>query len=143
MTNFLSSTKAPYNVSSLTADVALKALSPESVSKFHQNVKTLVENRDWLKQTLLSPELQTLGVGRILGQQQANFLLVRIMDQNGATPDNARANKLYETLAESKGVVVRFRGKELGCEGCLRITVGTRSECEELIDRMKETLQEI
>lgn len=113
------------------------------MSKFHQNVKTLVENRDWLKQTLLSPELQTLGVGRILGQQQANFLLVRIMDQNGATPDNARANKLYETLAESKGVVVRFRGKELGCEGCLRITVGTRSECEELIDRMKETLQEI
>lgn len=139
----MSSTKAPYNVSTLTADVALQALSPASIEKFYKNVETLKQNRDWLAATLRSPELRALGVGPILGKGQANFLLVRIMDKTGTEPDNARSVKLYQTLAETRGVVVRFRGKELGCDGCLRITVGSMEECQTLITKMKEVLSEI
>lgn len=140
----MSSTKAPYNVSTLTADVALNTLTPASLAKFQDNVQTLKKNRDWLAATLASAELQSLGVGPLLGQGQANFLLVRIMNKaNHQQPDNERSVRLYQTLAETRGVVVRFRGKELGCEGCLRITVGSMEECETLISKMKEVLGEI
>ena len=35
---------------------------------------------------------------------------------------------MYKALAEHEGVVVRYRGSEPGCTGCLRITVGTDAE---------------
>ncbi|KAF6757759.1 hypothetical protein DFP72DRAFT_890578 [Ephemerocybe angulata] len=42
--------------------------------------------------------------------------------------DSERAQKVYKYLAEQVGVVVRYRGNELGCEGCLRVTIGTEEE---------------
>jgi histidinol-phosphate aminotransferase len=36
-----------------------------------------------------------------------------------------------------RGIVVRDRGKEAGCEGCLRITVGTEVENKLLIDTLR------
>ena len=56
--------------------------------------------------------------------------------------DNKRANEVYLRLARREGVVVRFRGNELGCEGCLRVTVGTRQECERALERFREVLSE-
>ena len=47
---------------------------------------------------------------------------------------------LYEQLAESHGVIVRFRGKELGCVGCLRITVGTAGEITRFLRDTREVL---
>jgi len=44
-------------------------------------------------------------------------------------------------MAERDRVVVRFRGNEVGCEACLRITVGTRDECERVVERLRELLQ--
>lgn len=41
-------------------------------------------------------------------------------------------------MAEN-GVVVRFRGNELHCKGCLRITVGNPEENARLVDLLKET----
>lgn len=55
-------------------------------------------------------------------------------------PDNVRAAKLYKEMAEHRGVVVRFRGNENGCEGCLRITVGTKEENQEVVKQLKELL---
>jgi histidinol-phosphate aminotransferase len=50
---------------------------------------------------------------------------------------------VYEKLAETKGVVVRFRGKEHGCLGCLRITVGTEDEVTRFLAALKKTLAEV
>ena len=47
---------------------------------------------------------------------------------------------MYKELAEKEGIVVRFRGKEYGCDGCLRITVGTEEENRVLIDKLKDVL---
>jgi len=57
--------------------------------------------------------------------------------------DNERAESVYKTLAEEHGLVVRFRGNELGCEACLRITIGTESENEEVVKRLGKVLGEI
>lgn len=45
-------------------------------------------------------------------------------------------------MAREDKVVVRYRGNEVGCEGCLRITVGTREECEEVVRRLGKLLKE-
>ena len=60
--------------------------------------------------------------------------MVQIVNSCGQ-PDNHRAFEVYKRLAEKEGVVVRFRGNEIGCEGCLRVTVGSVEENKVLIDR--------
>ena len=50
---------------------------------------------------------------------------------------------MYERLAERRGVVVRFRGKELGCFGCLRVTVGTEAEVTRFLKELKAVLEDI
>lgn len=58
--------------------------------------------------------------------------------------DNTLAKKLYYQLATQSGKLsVRFRGNELGCTGCLRITVGTHDENTQLIDNFKKTLYKL
>lgn len=97
-------------------------------------VKTLNHNRDILIDGLSRLD----GVGRILGGNEANFVLVEIVD--GGKPSNEKATRIYKTMAESLGVVVRFRGNEIGCEGCLRVTVGTEEECAMAVERIAELL---
>lgn len=74
-----------------------------------------------------------------MGANEANFVMVPVLGKNGEK-DTERAQTVYKTMAEEKGVVVRFRGKELGCEACLRITVGTEEENEEVIEMLKQVL---
>ena len=78
-------------------------------------------------------------IGAPIGANEANFVLVPVLDKNGKK-NTDRALTVYKTLADEKAVVVRFRGKELGCEACLRITVGTEEENEKLIEKLKEVL---
>lgn len=133
----LSNTKAPYNISSPTAALAQAALTPSALVTFHTNVATLLANRAWLLTTLPTIE----GLGRILGRPHANFVLVEVVTKDGK-PSNDRAKRAYLRMATDEGVVVRFRGNELGCEGCLRITVGTRQECERAVDKLRLVLAE-
>ena len=57
---------------------------------------------------------------------QTNFLLVRT-----PAPD-----ALYDALIEA-GIIVRNRSRIPGCEGCLRITVGTPAENARMIETVK------
>lgn len=136
----LSNTKAPYNISTPSAQLALAALSKEAVQNMRLKCQTLVESRKQLQKSLES--LSVLGVGDVIGGNDANFLVVPILNKETRLPDNVRANALYTELAENKGVVVRFRGKEPGCEGCLRITIGTTEENEMLLRQLQSTLND-
>ncbi|TNY19427.1 pyridoxal phosphate-dependent transferase [Rhodotorula diobovata] len=132
----LNNIKAPYNISTPTASLALRALSPQGLSAFRQNISTLLSNRSYLASALLSlPSIIALP-----GAGDANFLLAQVAGRDGR-PDNARAKEVYTHMAERDRVVVRFRGNEVGCEACLRITVGTRDECERVVERLRELLQ--
>jgi len=130
----LTNTKAPYNISLPTASLALAAVSDEGLANMSAAVSTLNANRD----ELIAGLSKLPSIGRILGGNEANFVLVEILDDG--SPSNEKATRIYKTMAESRGVVVRYRGNENGCLGCLRVTVGTAEECAMAIERIAELL---
>jgi len=134
----LNSLKAPYNISNPTSEIASQALQQQGLSVMRTNVEKIVDQRNRLLNEL--PKLK--GIGRFRGGAASNFLLVELLGTDGK-PDNVTALKVYEKLAEKRGVVVRFRGKEHGCLGCLRITVGTEKEVTRFLREIDDVLQEV
>ena len=137
----LNSLKAPYNISSPTSALASAALSAENLTIMHKHRAAILAQRDrLLKELLVIP-----GIGRLRGGTDANYLLVEVLSSPSGSgkPSNEVALRVYETLAGRRGVVVRFRGKEYGCEGCLRVTVGTESELDRFLKEIKDVLDEI
>jgi len=136
----LTNTKAPYNISTPTAHLANAALAPSAVALMQSKIKVLLDSRSALMRSLAAPPFPELGVGKPIGASDANFIVVPILSKGSRQPDNERAHVVYQTLAETMGVVVRFRGKEAGCEGCLRITIGTKEEMSTLLAKLEEVL---
>lgn len=139
----LSNTKAPYNISTLTANAAEAALSAKGLQVMRDKVATLQDLRDVMIRSLES--LREQGLGTPIGGSHANFLLVPVL-KKGATNNNDydsdRSLRVYKRLAEEKSVIVRYRGSEYGCGGCLRITVGTPKENQELLFCLTQVLSD-
>lgn len=135
----LTNTKAPYNISAPTAHLALAALAPPAVEAMQLKVATLTTSRLSLKNSLDS--LSSFGLGTAIGGSVANFLVVPILNRDTRVPDNDRAFNVYRSLAESHGVVVRYRGSEPGCQGCLRITIGSEQENAMVLQKLREVLE--
>jgi histidinol-phosphate aminotransferase len=134
----LNSLKAPYNVSSPSSALASYCIGDKGLSVMRQNREKMVAQRNRLLREL--PKIS--GVGRMRGGTDGNFLLYEILDARG-NPDSDVALSVYEKLAGVEGVIVRFRGKEHGCLGCLRITVGTEEEMTTLLDSLRRILIEV
>ena len=117
--NVLNKIKPPYNISLNTQNSGLKALAAKDVAleKLHQ----IKEQR-----TFLQAELAKFPQVKQIYPADANFLLVRFPN----------ADKLYAYLT-SKGIVVRNRSKEIHCDNCLRITVGTEDENRKLVKQIE------
>lgn len=140
--SLLNAMKAPYNIANPTSQLARAALSPKHLDVMRRNRSLIVKQRERLIAEL--PKIP--GIGNLHGGVESNFLLYQILDapaEQGGKPSNETALAVYEGLAEEKGVVVRFRGKEHGCLGCLRITVGTESEVDRFLQEIKLVLQNI
>ncbi|CAG8460313.1 1799_t:CDS:2 [Diversispora eburnea] len=134
----MNNTKAPYNINSLTSEIVFKALSPENIEMMRSICQQIRA-----EQIKLMSSLKNLsGIGKFLGGNDANFIIVQILDKKGKKPNNERAYLTYKNLAENLGIVVRFRGNEFGCEGCLRITVGTPQENKKLIEKLQIALEQ-
>lgn len=107
--------KPPYNINEATQELALQALEREEALK--DMVEEIVQERE-----LLVNALPALAAVEHVYPSDANFILVKVTDPNG----------LYNYLLD-KGIVVRNRSSLPGCEGCLRISVGTLEENQQLL----------
>lgn len=138
LSGYLNNMKYPYNISSLTSNVALRATSAEGLKVMDKFVASINEQRLWVWEQLQKIK----GIGRNIGGLDANFLLVELVDSEG-NPSQEIAFKAYNRLAIDNQVVVRFRGKELNCNGALRISIGTPEENRILIDKFEKVLGEL
>ena len=105
--------KYPYNVSLASMEKAMSLLRRD----VSQEVALLTSER-----VRLAEALADLPRVRKVWPSDANFLLVEVDDARG----------LYDELLDAQ-VIVRDRSKVLGCEGCLRISVGTPQENDKVI----------
>lgn len=107
--SLMSKVKYPYNINVVAQKMALMKLDEAAKDKA---VAEIVGQRFRLEKELRKcPEVKGIY------SSDANFLLVRF--------DNP--DEVYGRLLAG-GVIVRNRSKVPGCEGCLRITVGTPAE---------------
>ncbi|UQC76002.1 histidinol-phosphate aminotransferase [Colletotrichum lupini] len=134
----LNAMKAPYNISTPTSALAQYAVSDKGLAVMRDNRAKILAQRD----RIIAELPRVPGVGRLRGGTESNFLLYEMLDAAGR-PDNVTALAVYERLAENKGVVVRFRGKEHGCLGCLRITIGTEDEVTRFLASIAKVLAEV
>ena len=106
--------KYPYNIGTDTLNLAVELLATD----VSPQMRTIVSEREKVAAQLLSCPC----VMKVY-PSQANFLLVRVTNPRG----------LYDRLIEG-GLIVRDRSRVKGCEGCLRITIGTPEENVKLME---------
>lgn len=114
----LNKIKPPYNINSLTQERAISALTDWDTTQ--GQVTQLIAERKGL-----FAQLEKISFVEKVYPSDANFLLVQVDD----------ANKRYAQLIEND-IVVRNRSNQVGCENCLRFSVGTPQENQILIETL-------
>ena len=117
---YFNKVKYPYNVNVLTQQKALEML--ERADEVQQWVEaTLVER------SRMAAAIAALPTTQNVFPTDANFLLARITN----------ATAVYNALVD-KGIIVRNRSRITLCQDCLRITIGTPAENDELLAALSE-----
>jgi histidinol-phosphate aminotransferase len=117
--DILNKIKPPYNISQATQELALQAL--DHLEDVNTMIKEIVKEREELVKSLLQVPL----VHKVY-PSDANFVLAKVTE----------ATAIYNYLKE-KGIIVRNRSNVILCEDCLRVTVGTSRENEQLLEALK------
>jgi histidinol-phosphate aminotransferase len=115
---------SPYNVNAVALAVLPEALQDrEYVERY---VEQVIRNRKRLQDELQHLELQ-------FWPSRANFVLVRV----------GEAHAEFVQSMRRRGILVRDRHSDPGCEGCVRLTVGTDEHLETLITALREVVAEL
>ena len=110
--------KYPYNVNGPTQQRVVEHILNDDISCRVAEIKS--------ERAALAAALQGMPIVKKVYPSDANFLLVKFDDPNA----------VYDYLL-ANGVIVRNRSKLKGCEGCLRITVGTPEENARVVELLK------
>jgi histidinol-phosphate aminotransferase len=115
---------SPYNVNSVALTCLPEALADQKYVR--EYVQQVLEGRDRLQ-----TELAHLGIP--YWPSRANFVLMRLGDLNSS----------FIRAMRERGILVRDRSRDHGCQGCVRITLGSREQTDRLLDALSDVLGEI
>ena len=116
--SMLNKIKPPYNLNTSSQEIALKKLTQNTLTA---QVKKIVSERE-----VVINALKSITFIKHIFPSDANFILVKVDD----------ANLRYNQLIQA-GIVIRNRSNQPLCENCLRITIGTKEENNQLITTLK------
>jgi histidinol-phosphate aminotransferase len=109
----MNNVKAPYNINALSSRAAIAAF--DQIATVQANVQQLIAQRG-----IVMTALTGLSCVESVYPSDSNFILFRLTAEHNA-------EHVYKIMAD-QGIVTRFRGSELHCHNCIRVTVGTASE---------------
>lgn len=115
----LNKIKPPYNISQATQELALVAL--DRLEDVNEMIRITIKERE-----VFVKELTRLSFIQKIYPSDANFVLVKMND----------ATAVYNHLKE-KGIIVRNRSNVILCDDCLRITIGTPEQDQQLLEVLK------
>ena len=115
---------SPYNVNG----VALACL-PAALADTQYVQKYVAEVRRGRER--LEKELAALGL--VFWPSQANFVLARIGVESGR----------FVRAMRERGILVRDRSSDPGCQGCVRMTLGSAEQTERLIEALRAVTGEL
>jgi histidinol-phosphate aminotransferase len=115
---------SPYNVNAVALAVLPEALRDQEYVKNY--VAEVQHGRG-----LLERELRALGLE--YWSSRANFVLVRV----------GPAHTEFIQALRTRGILVRDRNSDPGCEGCVRLTVGSGEDVRTLIDALRGVIETI
>lgn len=118
--NLYNKVKYPYNVNLMTQQQALEA------------IKGKYEVENWVRLLILERNRMVKAFAELpicnkVYPTDANFFLAKMTD----------AQAIYDYLV-AEGIIVRNRTRVTLCQNCLRITVGTKSENNELLAALRK-----
>ncbi len=116
----LNKIKYPYNINILTQEKVLDMLNDEERTK--RWIKTTIEERE-----KMARELKKFSFVTTIHPSDANFLLIQTLD----------ANELYKFLVDQK-IIVRNRSTVALCNNCVRITIGSPEENQQILEALKQ-----
>lgn len=114
---------SPYNVNAIALACLPEALADQDY--IQRYVSEVRESRARLEQALEA-------AGICFWPSEANFVLARV----------GQAPTFVEGMRR-RGILVRDRSSDHGCEGCVRITLGPREHTDRLLAALQETLEEV
>jgi histidinol-phosphate aminotransferase len=116
--SMLNKIKPPYNLNTSSQEIALKKLTQNTLTA---QVKKIVSERENVVNVLKS-----ITFIKQIFPSDSNFILIKVDD----------ATLRYNQLIQA-GIVVRNRSNQSLCDNCLRITIGTKEENNQLITTLK------
>lgn len=115
---------SPYNVNGIALACLPAALTDQDYVR--QYVAEVRSSRDRLQEEFRALEIP-------FWPSQANFVLVRIGSSHAD----------FVRVMKARGILVRERSFDWGCEGCVRITAGRQAHTDRLLAAVREVLKEI
>ena len=112
---------APYPLSTPVADIAGQALSDQGIALMRQHVAGLIATREQL-----IADLRSLDCVEQVYKSDTNYILARF----------TASSQVFKTLWD-QGIILRDQNKQPGLAGCLRISIGTREECQRAVAALK------
>jgi histidinol-phosphate aminotransferase len=115
---------SPYNVNGIALACLPAALADqEYVGEYIGEVRS--------SRTRLEEEFRALGI--LFWPSQANFVLARIGPRHSEFVGSMKA----------RGILVRDRSSDWGCDGCVRVTAGWQKHTERFLEALCDVLDEI
>jgi histidinol-phosphate aminotransferase len=114
---------SPYNLNAAALACLPEALADQAY--IQQYVAEVRESRARLENALAALGIQ-------FWPSQANFVLARV----GAVP-------AFVEQMRTRGILVRDRSSDHGCEGCVRITLGPRTHAAQLLTALQEVCEKL
>ena len=114
---------SPYNVNAVALACLPEALGDQTYIQHY--VSEIRESRARLERAL-----EALGIQ--FWPSHANFVLARV-----------GASSSFVEQMRRRGILVRDRTNDHGCEGCVRITLGPRAHADRLLTALQETCVEL